>query len=588
MRLPLAFRVIRSSREEVSLSDRVRPVLTVLASLALLELIVRDGYRIHLSQAVNIVLYAFEWVVVAAFLVDVVISAVNARSLPGYARSNWLDVVLLLVVVGAMLGGIRATPIAIARQAFVTFRAYARSGQFVRFIESLRRRPVQLMALSFIVLILAGTLLLSFPAATVDGRGEPPLDALFTSTSAVCVTGLVVRDTEFFFTRFGQWVIMLLIQFGGLGIMTFSASVMVLLGRKLGAVGRQAMGMVVEDSRDVDIAHTLRYILLFTLLAEGLGTVVLFLRWLADFSRPLEALFAAAFHSVSAFCNAGFSTFSDNLVRYQGDLIINLTVCGLIVFGGLGFSVVHELINRRTLRAQFRRWILRDAAVTVPPYSTHAFIVLRTTAVLILFGAAAFFFFEYDNVLGNLPLGTRLLASLFQSITPRTAGFNTVPFGTLRPVTLFIITALMFIGASPGGTGGGIKTSTLAVLYLTFRNLVAGRGNVVFRGRTIPREVVYRAAAILAGSGVLLSIIITLLLVTEAPSFLNLLFEATSAFGTVGLSTGITPGLSPAGKMAIIILMYVGRIGPLTLALTMRSRLSRVPVEYPEARVMVG
>jgi len=290
---------------------------------------------------------------------------------------------------------------------------------------------------------------------------------------------------------------------------------------------------------------------------------------------------------VSAFCNAGFSNISDNLVPYQSDVVVNFTIIGLIVSGGLGFSVVHEVLSRRTLR----QWLHRARDRTAAPVlrlSTHAVLVLRTTAALIISGAIFFFFFEYDGALAGLPLGTKLLASLFQSVTPRTAGFNTVPLDALRPVTLLIITLLMYVGASPGGTGGGIKTSTLAVLALTLRNLVAGREQVETRDRTIARDTVYRAAAIAAGGVVAILVILAVLLVAEPFPFQSILFEVTSAFGTVGLSTGITPLLSPTGKLAIILLMYVGRLGPLTLALTMRTRLSRVPIEYPQARVIVG
>ncbi len=587
MRLFLPVRIIRTSQVGPTLSDRLRPALAVLAFLALVELVVRHGYRLQLTVAANIALYAFEWLVVVAYALDVALDIIVARTLLEYLRRNWYDPLVLAVVIIGMFSGVAATLPAIARQAVVTFRILARSGRFGRFVGSLRRHPVQLMALSFIALIALGTLLLTFPAATADGRGDNPLDALFTATSATCVTGLVVHNTQLHYARFGQWVILLLIQLGGLGIMTFSASVVVLLGRRLGAFGRETMAQVVEDSRDLDLAQSLRYILLFTLLAEVAGALVLFLRWLGEYRQPVEALFVAGFHSISAFCNAGFSVFPNSLVRFQSDVVVNLTVIVLVVSGGLGFSVVHEIVNRRSLGQLLRR-VLGQPVAQAARLSTHALLVLRTTMLLIGAGAILFFFFEYDGALSGLPLGTKLLASLFQSVTTRTAGFNTVPLDALRPVTLLVVILLMYVGASPGGTGGGVKTSTLAVLFLTFRNLVAGREQVEVANRTIPRETVYRAIAIASGGVAVIVAILAVLLVTESFPFQNILFEVTSAFGTVGLSTGITPLLSPAGKLGIILLMYVGRLGPLTLALAMRTRLSRLPIEFPQARIVIG
>jgi trk system potassium uptake protein TrkH len=280
--------------------------------------------------------------------------------------------------------------------------------------------------------------------------------------------------------------------------------------------------------------------------------------------------------------------FSTNLTAYRTDAVVNLTVIGLVVLGGLGFSVIHEVFNRRNLRAWLSRLARRPAPGPSHRLSVHAFLVLSASALLLLAGAVLFFFFEYDNALAQLPLGGKLLAALFQSVTPRTAGFNTVPFDSLKPITLFFVAVLMFIGASPGGTGGGVKTSTVAVLFLTLRNLVAGRAEVEVRSRSIPRDTVYRATAIVVGAGTVLALVFAVLLVSERFPFLDLLFEAVSAFGTVGLSTGITPLLSIPGKLSIILLMYVGRLGPLTLALAMRARLSRLPVQYPQARVIVG
>jgi trk system potassium uptake protein TrkH len=582
------FRIVRTASTPPDWLLRVRLALTGLILAALVLIVLKQGYQVALLRSLDWLLRALTYVIVAGAVVDIVLTMLFAPTFGDYIRRRWFDLALLVPIVAGLALGWPVLAIVVIRQVVVLGQAFTRSRRFAGVIGRIRLQPVRLMALSFVALIVAGTLFLTFPAATTDGRGAPPLDALFTAASATCVTGLIVRDTAVFFSRFGQTVILTLVQLGGLGIMTFYASIMVLLGRRLGPAGRQTMASVVEDSRDLDLAHTLRYILSFTVLAEAGGTLVLFLRWLPDFARPAEALYAAAFHSISAFCNAGFSTFSDSLIRYQGDVVVNLTFIVLIVVGGLGFSVVHELFNRQNLRVWFGRVLRRTADAAPVRPSTHALLVFRTSGVLLIIGMLLFFFLEYDNALARLPLGAKLIAAAFQSVTPRTAGFNTVPFDALRPSTLVAVMLLMFIGASPGGTGGGIKTTSLALLWLTFRNLVAGRSKIEVGGRTVPDDTVFRASAIFTGAAAVVAVAFGLLLMSETLPFQNLLFETVSAFGTVGLSTGVTPHLSPVGKLVIIVLMYIGRLGPLTLALIVRSRQSRLQIQYPQARVMVG
>jgi trk system potassium uptake protein TrkH len=588
VRLFPRFRVIRTDRRLPGWLEAFRWTVTGLVFFAFALVVLVWGYRIEAFGVLRWLMNALNPVVVFVTLVDVGLGFLFAPEFGPYVRRRWLDLALLIPIVAALLGGHSALLLIALRQFIVLAQTFLSSHRFAGVIGEIRRRPIQLLAVSFLLMIALGAVLLTMPGATADGRGAPVVDALFTSTSAVCVTGLIVRDTQFYWSRFGQWIILALVQLGGLGIMTFSASIIALIGGRLGVYGRQAMSEVVEDSRDLDIAHSLRYILLFTLLAEAVGFVVLFLRWVASAMRPLDALYNALFHSVSAFCNAGFSVFSTNLAAFPGDVVVNLTVIALVLLGGLGFSVVHELFNRRNLRYVLDRIYRRPAAEPGQRLSIHALLVIRTSAILLLAGTVLFFFFEYDNALGAFPFGTKLLASLFQSVTPRTAGFNTVPFDSLRPVTLFFVTLLMFIGASPGGTGGGVKTSTIAVLFLTLRNLVVGSAEVEVRGRSLARDTIRRATGIVIGAATVLSLVLGILLVTEKLPFQNLLFEAMSAFGTVGLSTGVTPLLSVPGKLSIILLMYVGRLGPLTLALTMRTRQSRPAVHFPSARVIVG
>lgn len=574
------FRVLKTTREPPGWLGTLRWVAAILTGLALLLVTLFHGYRLPGAAVATVAIRYITLLAAIGTAADIVLSWFFARIPGSYLRQRWFDFLLLGLITLSLILGRLTLPLVILRQMTLLSSGLSQFGLLVGTITYFRQRAVQSLALSFIVLIALGTLLLTLPAATTDGRGTPFLDALFTATSATCVTGLIVRDTSTYFSGFGQLVILSLIQLGALGIMTFSTSMALLLGHRLGLSERRMVAEMVEEVRDIDVARAVRYILLFTLMAEATGTVILFLRFLPELPSASSAFYHALFHSISAFCNAGFSLFSDSLVRYQADLVVNFTVIGLIVLGGIGFTVVHETANRNTLRRGLRQ-TLRNLTI-------HSRLVLGTSALLIAIGAVIFFFFEFDRTLAGMPIGTRLLASLFQAVTPRTAGFHTVPLSALHPATLFVLVLLMFIGASPGGTGGGIKTSTIAVLILTIRTRLAGHEETVASRRVIPRDIIYRAIAIVLTSAAAITIIFVLLLATQTLRFQDLLFETVSAFGTVGLSTGITPGLSGIGRVAIILLMYIGRLGPLTITLAMGTHQIRPSITYPKARVMVG
>lgn len=580
MRLFRRFRIIRTEREQPTWLLRFHWTATIAVLVSLGTIVLESGYRLALPPALHWAVRVFDFIVLGLFAADVFIGYLLAPSRREHLRARWLDLAVFVAVIISLAMSRAGIPFIAVRQAVVVGQALTRSRRFAGVFERYRLQPAQLLALSFLVLIAFGTLLLTFPSATADGRGAGLLDALFTSTSAVCVTGLIVRNTPVFFSRLGQLVILCLIQLGGLGIMTFSASLAVIFSRKLALTQRKAISTVLEESREVDVVRILRYILVLTLLAESAGALLLFIRWMPDYPRVGDALYRAVFHAVSAFCNAGFSVFPNSLESYASDFAVNLVITGLVISGGLGFVAVHELLNRNTVR--------HGPAYSLRRLSVHSRLVLATSGILLLGGAIVFFFVEYDNALAHLRLPGKLLAAWFQSVTPRTAGFNTVPFTNLRPVTLFLWVVLMFVGASPGGTGGGIKTSTLSLLFLAVRNRILSREEVEVGRRVIPKDTVYRATAIAAVSAALVALFFALLLATERAPFQAILFETVSAFGTVGLSTGLTPRLTGAGKLVVIVLMYTGRLGPLTLALAMRGRQSRLAVTYPDAKVMVG
>lgn len=449
----------------------------------------------------------------------------------------------------------------------------------------LKMHPAGLVLSSFLLAILTGTALLSLPWATADGT-IPLMDALFTATSAVCVTGLAVVDTGTFFTRFGQGVILALIQIGGLGVMTISVFLFRWMGRGISFRHRMAMQDVFAHTPREDILGLVRSIIYFTLTAELLGAVALTSQWVDDFGFR-DALYYGVFHAVSAFCNAGFSTFPSSMTEFGDGMTLNLTVCGLIVAGGLGFPVIHELYHWAAKREGRR-----------PRLSVQTKTVLWTTLLLIVIGALLFLALENTHsLLGSSPRH-KVLASLFQSVTCRTAGFNTVDIGSLQDATLALVFFLMFFGASPGSCGGGVKTTTLALLTAFTWSRIKRRQRVNMFKKSIPQETVTRTMSLMLVSIGIIGVVLFLLLLGDtaigheasAPrgAFLTYLFETVSAFGTVGLSMGITPQLSTWGKFWIILMMIVGRVGVLTFAYIVVGAGTSGGIEYSEENVMVG
>lgn len=449
----------------------------------------------------------------------------------------------------------------------------------------LKMHPATLVLASFLLVISAGTILLMLPVSTHDGH-IPFIDALFTATSAVCVTGLVVVDTGSYYTLFGQCVILALIQIGGLGLMTISVALFQWLGRSVSFRHRMAMQDLFAHTPREDIFVLVKSIILFTLAAESVGAIFLTLHWMNEYSIK-EALYMGLFHSVSAFCNAGFALFSDSMVRYSDSIILNSTICFLIVLGGIGFPVLYDIqiwsAGRKGARGRL---------------SIQSKTVLLTTVVLILFGAIMFAFLEQSGENLQISLVHRILSPLFQSITCRTAGFNTVDIGSLKDATLTMMIFLMFFGASPGSCGGGVKTTTLALLAAFTIGRVKKRRRVNMFKKSIPNETVTRSVSLVLVSLVVIGVALFLLLIGDAVgghetggsngAFLSYLFETVSAFGTVGLSMGITADLTTWGKIIIILMMVVGRVGVLTFSYIIVGSVATKGFEYSEENLMIG
>lgn len=444
-----------------------------------------------------------------------------------------------------------------------------------------RAHPTNLLLLSYVAAIAVGTLALMLPAATAGGA-IGWLDALFTATSAVCVTGLIVVDTGSFFTAFGQGVILLLIQIGGLGIMTISVALFQIIGKKVVFQQRMAMQEVFSHTPREDIYSLIRAVLVFTFTIEAAGALVLFLYWRSAYPFG-EALFKAVFHAISAFCNAGFSLFRDSLVAGRASLVLNATVCGLIVLGGIGFPVVYE-VYRRAVRRQAGKLSLQTKSV------------IATTAGLLAAGTLVILVSE-RTLIPSLGWGEGLLAALFQSVTCRTAGFNTLDIASLNTATLLFMMFLMLVGASPGSCGGGMKTTTLMVLTAFSWSRLRRTKCVNLFGKTVPEETVSKSVSVLVFSLAAICVAVFLILFLDPHhgarvpgnrQFLGYLFETVSAFGTVGLSMGVTPVLTPPGKMIIILLMIIGRVGVPAFTYIIAGGGATRGIQYAEENMMIG
>lgn len=442
--------------------------------------------------------------------------------------------------------------------------------------------PSQMMVVGFAAVILIGAILLSLPIATQTGERTSFLDSLFTATSAVCVTGLVVVDTATYWNFFGQIVIIILIQIGGLGFMTITTLFSLIVKKRINLKERL---LIQESLNQIDLSGLVkltRYILLMTFVIEGIGALILSTVFIPQFGF-IRGSWYSIFHAISAFCNAGFDLMGNvtgpysSLMYYVNNTTITLAISALIILGGLGFPVILDIVKNKK----------------ISKLNMHSKIVLISTSILIVVGMLFILIVEYKNVgtLGNLSLKGKILASLFQSVTIRTAGFATIDLTILHQATLFIMMIFMFVGASPASTGGGVKTTTIAVLILTVKSFLLGKEDIEVFGRRITSSTVRKSVGIFF-VGVLAVLTGILLIVLIEPKFdlLEASFEVVSALATVGLSIGGSPNLTFIGKLLIVIYMFMGRVGLLTifLALVAKNTVNKQQIRYPEGRIIVG
>ncbi|CAI6083207.1 Ktr system potassium uptake protein B [Paenibacillus sp. JJ-100] len=442
-------------------------------------------------------------------------------------------------------------------------------------IQRMRLSPPRILVLGFAGIIMIGTLLLMLPFSSRSGDSLAFIDALFTATSAVSVTGLVVVDTGTYFSVLGQVIIAILIQIGGLGFMTMSTLVAIAFKRKISLKERLILQEAMNQTTMEGIVRLIRKVVIYSLILEGICGTLFALRW--SFDMPIgQAIYYGYWHAISLFNNAGFDMFGDfsSLTDYVNDPLVNFTAMFLIVTGGIGFVVLSDLVDYHKTKK----------------LSLHSKVVLLITALLIVIGALVIFVFEFSNprTLGGLNWGGKMLGSFFQSVTPRTAGANSVDIAGLRQATQFFMIILMFIGASPGSTGGGIKTTTFLIMAGAVIAMMRGREDIVFFRYRLLQERIFKALTITLLALLFIITVTMILSTTEDSGFLMILFETTSAFGTVGLSLGLTLKLTTFGKLMICFTMFAGRLGPITLAYALGQKKGKDLYRYPEGKMIIG
>ncbi|MFX0548055.1 TrkH family potassium uptake protein [Hathewaya histolytica] len=440
-----------------------------------------------------------------------------------------------------------------------------------------RIKPVQVLAVGFASVIFIGALLLMLPISSAKGNWTNFIDCLFTSTSATCVTGLISVDTGTYWSYFGKTVIISLIQIGGLGFMSLATLIFLLLGKKITLKERLVMQEAMNSFSMQGLVKMSKYILLFTFSIEGIGALILSTQFIPRFGIK-KGIYYSIFHSISAFCNAGFDLMGNftSLTNYSNNTVIILTISALIITGGLGFFVWNEIYSRKKLKK----------------FSLHTKLVLWATLILIVGGAILMFLFEMNNpnTIANKEIKEKILSSIFASVSPRTAGFNSISTSDMSLPGRFLTTLLMFIGGSPGSTAGGIKTTTITLLIFTLLSVIKGREDTEIFNKRISKEVVYKGIVILMISFLLIAGVTMALCITETGFTLEeILYEAVSGFGTVGLTLGITTKLSNLGKIIIAMTMYFGRVGPLTIVLALTNRNgNKGGIKYPEGKILIG
>ncbi len=530
-----------------------------------------------------------DYLLITFLIAEALINFLKTPYKKGYLRNNLSSVIFLAVYslffiinkldnlfFGDAAAGVNFFFI-ILRNILLILKVYGRIRKFSGYLNSIASKPAQTVVLSFFIVIVTGTLVLLLPFMNQSGQIRI-IDAFFTATSAVCVTGLAVVDTAAQYTIGGKLVIMMLIQIGGLGIMLLTSFTMLILRKAVSLKDRTVLSFMLEETDMISIRKSVKRIVLLTFLIEFSGAALMFPVFLSSNLSPLYALFYSVFHAVSAFCNAGFALYSNSLESFQGNVPLNLIISALIILGGISFIVITDTA------AGIKR-ILKGEKASL---SINTRVVLKVTGGLLLFGLLFFYKIEHRTLLAGMPLGRQYLAAFFQSVTLRTAGFNTVNFGALQSSTLLLMIGIMFIGGASGSTAGGIKVNTLGAVWAYIQSFRREREEILLYRHQVPRDKILQAFIVIAFAVVSIFTVSFILMLTEDAGPMEIMFESVSAFATVGLSTGLTPSLSIVGKLCIICLMFFGRIGPLTLLTASSGREKASRISYPEASILIG
>jgi len=582
--------------ERILIAANVLAAALVVASFVLLF-----GFQEPLLQAW--ILYTVQMALLCIFVAEKVIRMFNAVSKSEFLWANRFEIPLLLMLAIVVVGAGRwfaptkpeATEVRhFAVGLYLVVQVIAKLCKTSINLAASGRSPTRTLIASFLVLIFSGAGLLMLPAAAADGKESLSfVDALFTATSGTCVTGLIVKDTGQDFSPMGKIVILTLIQLGGLGIVVFGAVFAFLLGQAFSLRERVAMQDLLSAQTVSRIGKMIGFVFFSTILIEAVGALSLLGMWDGDVQNKW---FYSIFHAISAFCNAGFSLLNSSFVNYSRSWQTYVVICPLIILGGLGFSVLYDLVNIAADRIKrfFKKRLFKQYRLSIEApkrMRLQTKIVLSVSALLIVLGAAGILFFERYALGSANPSENTVPNALFQSITARTAGFNTVDISAMSPSSKFILILLMFIGGSPGSTAGGIKTVTIAVIIMTTIAALRKRQEVELFRRSVRVVVVGRAVTVtLLFVAVLFSGTLALSITENSNCFTmsDIMFEAASALGTVGLTTGITSFLTTAGKLIIIAMMLIGRLGPLTLLAALTFNLKPVRYNYPQEAVIVG
>lgn len=561
----------------------------------ILSLAVLFLQQFYASFAITIVIHALDAIILLLIITETILPIWHEKYIQQYFRKNiglYVSTFLFCVafiVFKIKIGLIPTSPelilmFALVKNIFLFGKIIKNTAESAGGTERVMLNPAGTLLVSFFMVIITGAFLLMLPAATPGTEHLDFLAALFTATSAVCVTGLSVINVATDLTVVGKVILILLVQIGGLGIMVFSFFGMLAFRRKLSIAEKLTVSYMVSEDDMSGLFKALRVIIFSTFLVEAISVCFLFLGFSRTMGVSLKTLQFAAFHAVSAFCNAGFALFPNNLESFTGDPIISLTISFTIILGGIGFAVMYDVV--RKLKTGVHNTFKKKKTAFLLPLNTQ--IVLAMTAMMLFISFAAFYLLEHTHAMKDFSLREQYLGAFFQAVTLRTAGFSTMSFASLTNATLLMMIFVMFVGGASGSTAGGIKLNTVAVVYAFFRSFLKNDRTVIIKKMSIPDEQVKKAFLILGFGLTIVSAAIFILTVTESLPFLPMAFETVSAFATVGLSTGITAQFSVVGQLILIFLMFIGRVGPLTILTAAGKKAHSDTIEYPCGAISIG